>query len=104
MLRSPHEKRLAWQNLRICAPVSTSIGSRLRSNGKASPTFHVEHPRVSTRHQSDDRSALPLLSQLLFLRAHRDRALRGRASVLVRPAPPSTLSPIRSRRLRPCAG
>src|SRR5271154_6848803 len=97
-------KRPDQLKLAIFGRVWKSIGKRLRKNAEASPNRAVVDSRLPARHQSHAGESMSLLSQLLLLYAHGDRALRRVARQLARPAPHFTMSSVQSGRLRPCTG
>src|SRR3984957_8515308 len=100
----PHETRRVKPPWAFCARASTSTGSRLRNNVRASPNPVVDHPRVSAAVEPAHRSPLPLLSQLLLLCPYGDRPTWCLTRVVAESAPPPPLSPLQQGRLRPCAG
>ncbi len=104
MSPSPREKRRVRPTRVICAPASTSTGSRLRNDADFSPNLVVDHPRLSAGAQPMVGAALPFLSQLLLLHTYRDRTIRSLPRVMAWPLPSSTLSSLQQGRLRPCAG
>src|SRR5260370_18741278 len=104
MAPSPREKRRVRPTRVICAPASTSTGSRLSNDADFSPNLVVDHPRLSAGAQPMVGAALPFLSQLLLLHTYRDRTIRSLPRVMAWPLPSSTLSSLQQGRLRPCAG
>src|ERR1019366_449498 len=95
----PHVQLRVWRRRAIYARVWTSSGSRLPNDASAPQNFSVDHPRLSTGVEPSIGSTLPFLSQLLLLRAYRDRTLRSLAWCLARAASAPTLSPFRRGRL-----
>src|SRR5579863_9606313 len=103
MSLSPRGKPRVRRARPICAPVSTSTGSRSFNDAKPSPNPALAHPRLPAHFEPLVGSPLPLLSQLLLLRAYRHRGIRRDARYLARCAPPAALSSLSRGRLRPGA-
>src|SRR5580700_8125660 len=103
MSQSPLGKPRVRRARPICAPVSTSTGRRLLNDVKPSPNPALAHPRLPAHFEPLVGSPLPLLSQLLLLRAHRHQGIRRHARCLARCAPPAALSSLSRGWLRPGA-
>src|SRR5258708_16411896 len=103
MSPSPREKQRVRPTRAICAPASTSSGSRLRNDADFSPNLVVDHPRLSAGAEPMVRAALPFLSQLLLLHTYRDRTIRSLPRAMPWPLPPSTLPSLQHSPLRPPA-
>src|ERR1700676_2866033 len=104
MSPTPREKRRVRPPRAICAPASTSTGSRSRNDADFSPNLVVDHPRLPAAAEPMAWTQVPLLSELFLLHAYRDRTIRSLPRLVAGPLPSSTLSSLQQGRLRPCAG